>query len=67
MLNDWRSIAKELGANMFSYAKKNLTKDIVGKALHAISPDVYSAVKTFSKELPKYIDYGADSGIWIGD
>lgn len=48
MLNDWRSIAKDLGQRMFSYASQNIGKGSVGKLLHAINPTIYEAIKTFS-------------------
>lgn len=39
----------------------------MGSILKEVSPKAYDFVTKVANELPKYVDDGADSGIWLGD
>lgn len=40
---------------------------MMGSILKEVSPKAYDFVTKVANELPKYVDDGADSGIWLGD
>jgi len=67
LLNDWRSIAQKLGQEAFRYFGNHLPMKDIGEAVKIASPQIYGLLQTVARELPKYVDTGADSGLWIGD
>jgi hypothetical protein len=44
LLNDWRSIAKDLGQKSFSYFGEKLSKKDFGDAVKLVSPRVYGVL-----------------------